>query len=58
VTSRQPHLATGYELEDLADVLLLRKEDGSVGSGTTEISPSEVAWTAEEDRRTRARNTA
>lgn len=48
----------GYELADLADVLLLRKEDGSVGSGTTEISPSEVAWTAEEDRRTRARNTA
>ena len=48
----------GYELEDLADVLLLRKEDGSVGSGTTEISPSKVAWTAEGDRRTRARNTA
>jgi hypothetical protein len=53
-------LPPGYELEDLAEVLLLRREDGSVavGSGTTEISPSEVAWTAEEDRRTRARNTA
>jgi hypothetical protein len=53
-------LPPGYELENLADVLLLRRDDGSVaaGFGAAKVTPSEVAWTAEEDRGTRTRNTA
>ena len=46
-------------MENLADVLLLRREDGSVAAGFgAKVTPSEVAWTAEEDRRTHTNNTA
>jgi hypothetical protein len=54
------HLAPGYELEYGADVMLLRRDDGSVvaafsARGTT---PSEVASTAEEDYRTHGKSSA
>ena len=53
-------LPPGYELEYDADVLLLLSDDGSVvaGFGTNKVSPSEVAWTAEEDYRTHGKSSA
>ena len=48
-------LPPGYELEEFGDVLLLRREDGSVaaGFGADRVTPSEVSWAAREDQRTR-----
>jgi hypothetical protein len=45
-------LPPGYELVNLADVLLLRRDDGSVvaGFGTSRVTPSGVAWAAERAR--------
>ena len=42
-------LPTDYKLEFDADVLLLRRGDGSVAAGfaAMSVTPSEVAWTAE-----------
>ena len=44
-------LPPGYELEDLADVLLLRRDDGSMVAafGATRVSSSAVHATSEED---------
>jgi hypothetical protein len=53
-------LPPGYELETGAEVLILRRADGSVAAAfnADRVVPSEVAWTAEEDYRTRAKYTA
>jgi hypothetical protein len=47
------HLPPGYELDYGADVLLLRRDDGSVVAAFSVrgATPSEVARTAEEDYR-------
>jgi hypothetical protein len=54
------HLAPGYELEHVADVLLLRRDDGSVVAtfSARGATPSEVVRTAEEDYRTHGKNSA
>lgn len=54
------HLAPGYELEHGADVLLLRRDDGSVVAtfSARGATPSEVARTAEEDYRTHGKSSA
>jgi hypothetical protein len=53
-------LPPDYELEDLAGVLLLRREDGSLvaGFGADRVVPSEVAWAAEQDHRRHGRSSA
>jgi hypothetical protein len=53
-------LPSGYELEDLADVVLLRRDNGTLvsGFGASRVIPVEVAWAAEQDRRMRARRSA
>ena len=53
-------LPPGYELEYGADVLLLRRGDGStVGVfSASGIAPSEVVRLAEEDYRTRGKSSA
>jgi hypothetical protein len=57
---RKLALPPGYDLEYGADVLLLRRGDGSVATfGAKSVSPAEVARTAEDDRRARgARSSA
>lgn len=54
------HLAPGYSLEYGADVLLLRRNDGSVVAtfSTRGATPSVVARTAEEDYRTHGKSSA
>jgi hypothetical protein len=54
------HLAPGYELEHGADVLLLRRDDGSVVAtfSARGVTPSEVVRTAEADYRTRGKSSA
>jgi hypothetical protein len=54
------HLAPGYELEYGADVLLLRRNDGSVVAtfSARGATPAEVARTAEEDYMTRGESSA
>lgn len=53
-------LPTGYSLEHGADVLLLRREDGSVAAtfSARGVSSSEVARIAAEDHRTHGRSSA
>jgi hypothetical protein len=53
-------LPPGYELEFGADVLLLRRADGSTVAAfsTSGVSPSEVVRIAEEDYRTDNRTSA
>jgi hypothetical protein len=53
-------LPPGYGLEHGADVLLLRRGDGSVAAtfSARGVTPAEVARTAEEDHRHNARSTA
>jgi len=54
------YLPPGYELEHGADVLLLRRRDGSMAAafGATGATPSEVARTAEEDYRRHGKSSA
>lgn len=54
------HLPPGYELEHGADVLLLRRDDGSVVAAFSArgATPSEVVRTAEEDYRTHGMSSA
>ena len=66
LTAREAHrsgklyLPPGYGLEYGADVLLLRRNDGSVVAtfSAWRATPSEVARTAEEDYRTHGRSSA
>ena len=53
-------LPPGYELEYGADVLLLRREDGSTVAAfsASGMAPSEVVRLAEEDERTRDKSSA
>jgi L-asparaginase/Glu-tRNA(Gln) amidotransferase subunit D len=53
-------LPPGYELEHGADVLLLRRADGSVAAtfGAGSATPAVVARTAEADHRMHGRSTA
>ncbi|HEX2182832.1 MAG TPA: hypothetical protein VHH10_11145 [Rubrobacteraceae bacterium] len=53
-------LPPGYALEYGADVLLLRRADGSVAAtfSARNASPAQVAKTAVEDRRRNGRRTA
>lgn len=52
-------LPPGYRLEHGADVLLLRRDDGSVAAAFSArgVTPAEVARTAEEDYRENGGNT-
>lgn len=54
------YLPPGYELEYGADVLLLRRDDGSVVAAFSARSttPSELARTAEEDYRADRKSSA
>jgi hypothetical protein len=54
------HLPPGYELLYGADVLLLRRNDGSVVAALSArgATPSEVARTAEEDYKTYGNSSA
>jgi hypothetical protein len=54
------HLAPGYALEYGADVLLLRRDHGSVVAtfSARGATPAEVARTAEEDYMTRGKSSA
>jgi hypothetical protein len=54
------YLPPGYELEYGADVLLLRREDGSVVAAFSAraTTPSELARTAEEDYRANGKSSA
>jgi hypothetical protein len=54
------YLPPGYALEYGADVLLLRRDDGSVVAAfsTRGATPSEVARTAEEDYRKNGKSSA
>ncbi len=54
------HLAPGYELEHGADVLLLRRDDGSVVAAFSArgATPSEVVRTAEADYRMHGKSSA
>jgi hypothetical protein len=54
------YLPPGYTLEYGAEVLLLRRSDGSMVAafGAIGAAPSEVARTAEEDYRTHAKSSA
>ncbi len=54
------YLPPGYGLEYGAEVLLLRRSDGSMVAafGAIGAAPSEVARTAEEDYRTHAKSSA
>jgi hypothetical protein len=53
-------LPPGYELEHGADVLLLRRGDGSVAAtfSARGVTPAQVTKTAEEDHRRNRRRTA
>jgi hypothetical protein len=53
-------LPPGYELEDGADVLLLRRDDGSVVAAFSVrgATPSEVVRAAEADYRTHGKSSA
>jgi hypothetical protein len=53
-------LPPGYELERDADVLLLRRDDGSVVAtfSARGVTPAEVARTAEEDYRANGKSSA
>ena len=53
-------LPPGYELEYGADVLLLRRAEGSTVAAFSARggTPSEVAWIAEEDYRANGRSSA
>jgi hypothetical protein len=54
------NLAPGYELEHGADMLLLRRNDGSVVAAFSArgATPAEVARTAEEDYMTHRKSSA
>jgi hypothetical protein len=54
------YLPPGYKLDHGADVLLLRRNDGSVVAtfSARGATPSEVARTAEEDYRTHNKSSA
>jgi hypothetical protein len=54
------HLAPGYELEHGADILLLRRNDGSVVAAFSArgATTAEVARTAEEDYMTHRKSSA
>jgi hypothetical protein len=54
------HLAPGYVLEHGADMLLLRRNDGSVVAAFSArgATPAEVARTAEEDYMTHRKSSA
>jgi hypothetical protein len=53
-------LPPGYELEHGANVLLLRREDGSMVAAfsASGMAPSEVVRQAEKDERTRGKSSA
>jgi hypothetical protein len=53
-------LPPGYELEHEADVLLLRRGNGSVAAtfSAKSVTPAQVTKTAEEDHRRNRRRTA
>jgi len=53
-------LPPGYELQTDAEVLLLRRPDGSVADAfnADRVVPSEVAWAAEVDHRRHGRSSA
>jgi hypothetical protein len=53
-------LPPDYELETDAEVLLLRRPDGSVAAGfvAERVIPSEVVWAAREDHKRHGRSSA